>query len=96
MWGVNVKGRITYIGIKASLETRFEEATVDKAAPEDDTEKISLNFWRCPINHGGRRENCKGWKRVRANLSPLAQNLGSRRKTVALSKGARWTRSDEV
>ncbi len=62
MGGVNVKGCTTYLGIKARLVTRFDEAAVDKATPEGDNEKIALKFWRHQINHWGRRETCKGWE----------------------------------
>jgi len=87
MEGVNVSGRVTYIGIKTIVKTRFGEAAVARATLEDDTGKIALNLWRDQIDiveEGDvvRIEN--GF--VRTYKDQLELNVGSRGKIVRISR----------
>ena len=80
---VTVSGRITYIGIRRIVKTRYGEAPVARAILEDDTGKIALNLWREQIdlvNEGDvvRVEN--GF--VRTYQDKLELNVGSRGKIV--------------
>ncbi len=50
MSGINVTGKITEIGEKRLVSTRFGGAFVAKAVLEDETGKIPLNLWRDQIN----------------------------------------------
>ncbi|MBS7655421.1 DNA-binding protein [Candidatus Bathyarchaeota archaeon] len=50
MSGINVTGKITDIGEKRLVSTRFGDAFVAKATLEDETGKIPLNLWRDQIN----------------------------------------------
>ena len=84
---VTVSGRITYIGIRRIVKTRFGEAPVARAILEDDTGKIALNLWRGQIdlvNEGDvvRVEN--GF--VRTYQDQLELNVGSRGKIVVVSR----------
>ena len=84
---VNVSGRITYIGIRMIVKTRFGEAPVARAILEDDTGKIALNLWRGQIDlvkEGDvvRIEN--GF--VRTYKDQLELNVGSRGKMVRISR----------
>jgi len=84
---VTVSGRITYIGIKKIVKTRFGEAPVARAILEDDTGKIALNLWRGQIDlikEGDviRVEN--GF--VRTYQDQLELNVGSRGRIIVLSR----------
>jgi len=84
---VTVSGRITYIGIKRIVKTRFGEAPVARAILEDDTGKIALNLWRGQIDlikEGDivRVEN--GF--VRTYQDQLELNVGSRGRIVVVSR----------
>ncbi|MBS7657958.1 MAG: DNA-binding protein [Candidatus Bathyarchaeia archaeon] len=50
MNGINTIGKITEIGEKRLVSTRFGDAFVAKAVLEDETGKIYLNLWRDQIN----------------------------------------------
>ena len=87
MEGVTVSGRITYIGIKTTVTTRFGEAPVARAVLEDDSGRITLNLWRGQIDlvkEGDvvRVEN--GF--VQTYRDQLELNVGSRGKIVVLSR----------
>ncbi len=89
MEGVTVSGRITYIGIKTIVETRFGEAAVARAALEDDTGKIALNLWREQIDlvkEGDLVRIENGF--VRTYRDQLELNVGSRGRIVVLSRSA--------
>ena len=88
---ITVSGRITYIGIRTIVKTRFGEAPVARAILEDDTEKIALNLWRAQIDlvqEGDvvRIEN--GF--VRTYKGQLELNVGSRGKIVRLAGSKSW------
>lgn len=87
MDGVFVEGRISYIGIKRIVQTRYGEAPVATAVFEDDSGKISLNLWRNQIDlvkEGDvvRVEN--GF--VRTFKDQLELNVGSRGKILVLDR----------
>jgi replication factor A1 len=87
MDGVTVTGRISYIGIKKIVKTKFGEAPVARAILEDDTGRIALNLWRGQIDlvkEGDvvRVEN--GF--VRTYRDQLELNVGSRGRIVILSR----------
>ena len=87
MDNVTVSGRVTYIGIKRIVKTRYGEAPVARAVLEDDTGKITLNLWRGQIDlveEGDviRIEN--GF--VRTYQDQLELNVGGRGKIVRLSR----------
>ena len=87
MNGVTVTGRISYIGIRRIVETRFGKASVARAVLEDDAGKISLNLWRGQIDlvsEGDmiRIENAF----VRTYKDQLELNVGSRGKITVLSR----------
>jgi replication factor A1 len=50
MSGINITGKITDIGEKRLVSTRFGDAFVAKAILEDETGSIPLNLWRDQIN----------------------------------------------
>lgn len=50
MSGINITGKITEIGEKRLVSTRFGDAFVAKAILEDETGRIPLNLWRDQIN----------------------------------------------
>jgi len=84
---VIISGRVTYIGIKKIVKTRFGEASVARAILEDDTGKIALNLWREQIDlvkEGDivRVEN--GF--VRTYQEQLELNVGSRGNIVVLTR----------
>ena len=84
---VLVEGRISYIGIKRIVKTRFGEAPVATAVLEDDSGKISLNLWRNQIDlvkEGDvvRIEN--GF--VRTFKDQLELNVGSRGRIIVISR----------
>ena len=83
---ITVSGRISYIGIRKIVKTRFGEAPVARAVLEDDTGKIALNLWRGQIDlvkEGDivRVENAF----VRTYQDQLELNVGSRGRIVLLS-----------
>ena len=83
---VTVTGRITYIGIKKIVKTRFGEAPVARAVLEDDTGKIGLNLWREQISlvrEGDLVRVENGF--VRTYLDQLELNVGSRGRIVVVS-----------
>lgn len=85
---ISVSGRIAYIGIKMTVETRFGEAQVARAVLEDETGRINLNLWRDQIElvrEGAvvRIEN--GF--VKTYKDQLELNVGSRGKITVLSRG---------
>jgi replication factor A1 len=87
MNGITVTGRITYIGIRRIVKTRFGEAPVATAVLEDSSGKISLNLWRGQIDlvkegYVVRIEN--GF--VRTYQGRIELNVGSRGRIVVLSK----------
>ena len=89
---VTVSGRLTYVGIKRIVKTRFGEAPVARAILEDDTGKIALNLWRGQIKlvkEGDvvRIEN--GF--VRTYQDQLELNVGSRGKIVRISTNKPFT-----
>jgi len=84
---ITVSGRITYVGIKRIVKTRFGEAPVARAVLEDNTGKIFLNLWRGQIDlveEGNviRVENAF----VRTYQDQLELNVGSRGRIVVLSR----------
>lgn len=87
MEGVTLTGRITYIGIKKFVKTKFGEAPVARAVFEDETGKVFLNLWRGQIDlvkEGDivRIENAF----IRTYKNQLELNVGSRGKIIVLSK----------
>ena len=86
MNGITVTGRISYVGIRRIVQTKFGEAPVVRAVLEDETGKISLNLWRDQIDlvsEGDmvRIENAF----VRSYKEQLELNVGSRGRIVVLS-----------
>jgi len=84
---VTVSGRITSIGIKSIVRTRYGEATAARSVLEDDTGGIMLNLWRGQIDlvrEGDvvRVENAF----VRNCRDQLEPNVGSRGRKAVLSR----------
>lgn len=87
MDGVTVSGRITYIGIKRIVKTRFGEAPVSRAILEDDTGEIALNLWREQIDLVKEGDTVRVESAfVRTYQDQLELNVGSRGKIVVLSR----------
>lgn len=87
MDGVTVMGRISYMGLKRFVQTKYGEAPVVTAVLEDDSGKISLNLWRNQIDlvkEGDvvRVEN--GF--VRTFKDQFELNVGSRGRITVLSR----------
>lgn len=84
---VTVSGRITYIGIKKIVKTRFGEAPVARAILEDDTGEIALNLWREQIDLVKERDAIRvenGF--MRTYQGKLELNVGSRGRIVVVSR----------
>lgn len=87
MDGITVTGRITSLGEKREVETRYGKANVASAVLEDDTGKIVLNLWRSQIDLVKvgdliRIEN--GF--IRTFQQQLELNVGSKGRIVVLSR----------
>lgn len=83
-----VSGKITYIGIKRIVKTRFGEAPVATAVLEDSSGKIALNLWRGQINMVKEGDTVRvehGF--VRAFKDQLELNVGSRGKLIVIARG---------
>jgi ssDNA-binding replication factor A large subunit len=88
MNGVIVTGKITDIGIKRTVETRYGPAQVATATLEDDTGRIVLNLWRGQIDLvrvGDRVKIENGF--TRTYRDQLELNVGSRGRIVIVSRG---------
>ena len=87
MDSVIVSGRITYIGIRRTVKTRYGEASVATAVLEDETGKIALNLWRDQIDlvkDGDLVQIENGF--VKTYQDKLELNVGSRGKIVLISR----------
>ena len=87
MDGITVSGRITSIGIKSIVKTRYGEAAVVRSVLEDDTGTITLNLWRGQIDlvregDDVRVENAF----VRTYRDQLELNVGGRGRIVVLPR----------